>query len=89
MASPILAVILSFIIPGLGQFYTGQFIKAVGLILAAIASARLSSYLYLPLVTTGTFPSLSNNIIPVIALLIYIYIWLYSMHDAYCAAKSK
>lgn len=35
MASPLVAVILSFFIPGLGQFYTGQLIKAV--ILFALA----------------------------------------------------
>jgi TM2 domain-containing membrane protein YozV len=29
MASPLLALILSFFIPGLGQLYTGQFLKAI------------------------------------------------------------
>ncbi|WP_062400124.1 hypothetical protein [Methanogenium cariaci] len=35
MASPLLALILSFFIPGLGQFYTGQFLKAILLFVAA------------------------------------------------------
>lgn len=35
MASPLLALILSFFIPGLGQFYTGQFLKAILLFVVA------------------------------------------------------
>ncbi|MDD3977954.1 hypothetical protein L1994_08855 [Methanomicrobium antiquum] len=45
MASPILAVILSFFIPGLGQLYTGQFVKAVLLFLLAVVFAGLSTML--------------------------------------------
>ncbi len=88
MASAILAVILSFFIPGLGQLYTGQFLKAVGFVIASIGLAHLSSYIYMPLFTTGTLPSLSNNIIPLIAFIGYFALWIYSMYDAYCAAKS-
>ncbi len=36
MASPLLAVVFSFFIPGLGQLYTGQFLKAVLLFVAAV-----------------------------------------------------
>jgi len=45
MASPILALILSFFIPGLGQLYTGQFVKAVGLFLLAVLFGALSTML--------------------------------------------
>lgn len=45
MASPLLAAVLSFFIPGLGQFYTGQLIKAVILFIAAVIFALLSSIL--------------------------------------------
>ncbi|GAA5262661.1 DUF5683 domain-containing protein [Methanocalculus sp. MC3] len=45
MASPILAVILSFFIPGLGQFYTGQFLKAIALFVMAALFAGLSTIL--------------------------------------------
>ncbi|RQD83068.1 MAG: hypothetical protein D5R96_03535 [Methanocalculus sp. MSAO_Arc2] len=45
MASPILAVILSFFIPGLGQFYTGQFLKAIALFLLAVIFALLSTFI--------------------------------------------
>ncbi|MCQ1537978.1 hypothetical protein FTO68_03105 [Methanocalculus taiwanensis] len=43
MASPILAVILSFFIPGLGQFYTGQLLKAIALFILAVLFAGLST----------------------------------------------
>ena len=36
MASPLIAVILSFFIPGLGQFYTGQLLKAILLFVLAV-----------------------------------------------------
>ncbi len=45
MASPFIAVILSFFIPGLGQFYTGQLLKAVLLFLAALVFGGLSTIL--------------------------------------------
>ncbi|WP_298668428.1 hypothetical protein [uncultured Methanofollis sp.] len=68
MASPLLAVILSFFLPGLGQFYTGQFLKAVLLIVLAVVFGALSTIL--------------------IGIPFYILVWLYSMYDAYTAAKS-
>ncbi len=45
MASPILALILSFFIPGLGQFYTGQMLKAVALLVLAVIFGFLGSFL--------------------------------------------
>ncbi|MEN6342861.1 MAG: hypothetical protein ABFC89_09915 [Methanospirillum sp.] len=42
MASPILALILSFFVPGLGQFYTGQMVKAILLFLLALVCVALS-----------------------------------------------
>ena len=43
MASPILALILSFFIIGLGQLYTGQFLKAVALFILGVIFAFLST----------------------------------------------
>ncbi|MBN2733267.1 MAG: hypothetical protein JXQ82_00200 [Methanomicrobiaceae archaeon] len=43
MASPLLALIMSFFIPGLGQLYTGQFLKAVGLFILAVIFGALST----------------------------------------------
>ena len=45
MASPVLAVILSFFVPGLGQFYTGQFLKAIVLFILAVIFGFLSTML--------------------------------------------
>jgi len=67
MASPVLALILSFLIPGLGQFYTGQFVKGLLLFLGAVVFGYLS--------------------IIVIGIPFLLIIWLYSMYDAYTAAK--
>ncbi|MDG6257480.1 MAG: hypothetical protein QCH35_07770 [Methanomicrobiaceae archaeon] len=67
MASPLLALILSFFIPGLGQFYTGQLLKAVGLFLLAAIFAALSGVL--------------------IGIPLYLIVWVYSMYDAFTAAK--
>ncbi|NLV27233.1 MAG: hypothetical protein GXY48_08735 [Methanomicrobiales archaeon] len=45
MASPLIALVLSFFIPGLGQFYTGQLLKAILLFVAAVIFAALSTIL--------------------------------------------
>ena len=45
MASPLVAVILSFFIPGLGQLYTGQLMKAIVLFVLAVIFGALSSIL--------------------------------------------
>jgi TM2 domain-containing membrane protein YozV len=41
MASPLFALVLSFVIPGLGQFYNGQFLKAVGLFALAVIAGLI------------------------------------------------
>lgn len=68
MASPILALILSFFIPGLGQFYTGQFLKAVLLFVVA-----------------GVFAFFWFTLI---AIPLYLVVWIYSMYDAYTEAAN-
>jgi TM2 domain-containing membrane protein YozV len=45
MASPLVAVILSFFIPGLGQLYTGQLMKAIVLFVLAVIFGALSTML--------------------------------------------
>ena len=45
MASPLLAAVFSFFIPGLGQFYTGQFLTAIILFIAAVIFGLLSTIL--------------------------------------------
>ena len=68
MASAILAVILSFFIPGLGQFYTGQFLKAVLLFVAYVIFCGMTLVFFIPIIAC-------------------LFIWIYSMLDAYNAAK--
>lgn len=86
MASAILAAILSFFIPGLGQFYTGQFLKAVGLFVLVMFLGHMSYTLYV----TGTFMSYSpGRGFAFLAFMIYLFLWVYGMYDAYCAAKSR
>lgn len=86
MASAILAVILSFFIPGLGQFYTGQFLKAVGLFVLILFLGHMACTLYL----TGTFMSYSpGRGFAFLAFMIYLFLWVYGIYDAYCAAKSR
>ena len=51
MANPILAAILSFFIPGLGQFYSGNLMKGiaffvVAIILAAVVLMVFKAWLY-------------------------------------------
>ncbi|TAJ45494.1 DUF5683 domain-containing protein [Methanofollis fontis] len=69
MASPLIAVILSFFIPGLGQFYTGQLLKAVVLFVLAVIFGWFSTIL--------------------IGIPFYLLVWVYSMYDAYTAAKES
>jgi TM2 domain-containing membrane protein YozV len=45
MKSPELAAVLSFFIPGLGQVYNGEFVKAFVFVLAAMAGASLCGVL--------------------------------------------
>jgi TM2 domain-containing membrane protein YozV len=67
MASPILALVLSFFIPGLGQFYTGQLLKAIMLFLLALVFGALS--------------------VALVGIPFYLIVWVYSMYDAYTAAR--
>ncbi|MBP5082706.1 MAG: hypothetical protein J6X83_03485 [Methanomicrobium sp.] len=80
MASAILAVILSFFIPGLGQFYTGQFMKAVFLFVLWVIFGGITLFSSVSLLV-------GLPIISLIPLVICIFIWLYSMYDAFCAAS--
>jgi TM2 domain-containing membrane protein YozV len=80
MASAILAVILSFFIPGLGQFYTGQFLKAVLLFVLWVVFGGITLFSSVSLLV-------GLPIISMIPLVICIFIWLYGMYDAFCAAS--
>ncbi|KAF1076160.1 hypothetical protein MKMG_01563 [Methanogenium sp. MK-MG] len=68
MASPLLALIFSFFIPGLGQFYTGQFLKAI---LLFVVAGVLAFFWF-----------------TLIAIPLYLIVWIYGMYDAYTEAQS-
>ena len=69
MASPLLALIFSFFIPGLGQFYTGQFLKAI---LLFVVAGILAFFWF-----------------TIIAIPLYLVVWIYSMYDAYTKAQTE
>lgn len=72
--SPAIATLLSFFVPGLGQLYNGQMGKGIGMIiLAAILILVVPMIFY----GMGTF-----------GLVLYIFLWLFGMYDAYKIAKS-
>lgn len=81
---PIFSIILSFLIPGLGQIYNGQVKKGIILLVSYIALwiAMMVIYLAGTVVTMG-FGALCCAplfLIPVIE-------WLYGMYDAYVVAN--
>ncbi|MBZ3935271.1 hypothetical protein [Methanimicrococcus blatticola] len=71
MANSILAVILSFFIPGLGQFYCGSFLRGLMVFIATIIVSVISV-------------ALSVFIIPLLFPLLF---WLWNMYDAYTLAQ--
>jgi len=44
MASPLIAAILSFLIPGLGQFYAGHLLRGIGLFILAVIVAIFTAF---------------------------------------------
>jgi len=45
MASPLIAAILSFLIPGLGQFYAGHLLRGIGLFILAVIVAIVTAFI--------------------------------------------
>lgn len=45
MASPLLAAILSFFVPCLGQFYAGHMLRGIGLFILAVIVAILTAFI--------------------------------------------
>jgi hypothetical protein len=71
---PLLASFLSFLAPGIGQYYNDQWIKALVLLVAYFIIGAIAVFLMLQ--TTGIF------LIPVLLL-----IWLFSIVDAFLVAR--
>jgi TM2 domain-containing membrane protein YozV len=79
MASPLLAAIFSFFIPGLGQFYAGHFLRGI---LVFIMSAVLGGILTF----VATIFAITI-IIPFVAVLIGLIYWIWNIIDAYKLAS--
>lgn len=71
--NPILALVLSFFIPGLGQVYAGKLMMWIVLI---IVSLILSVAIFM----VSEFAMIVS--------ILYIIVWLYAMYDAYTTAKA-
>jgi hypothetical protein len=72
MANPILALIISFFLPGIGTVYAGNIMKGIIIFVVAIILGALAAVFLLG----------------IIAEILYIIVWLYGMYDAYTTAAA-
>lgn len=72
--SPVLAVVLSFFICGLGQIYNGQVMKGLMFLLLYILLWVVAGFLVIAVVGFCLFP------LPLL-------LWLYGLYDAYTVAE--
>ena len=72
MASPILALIISFFLPGIGTVYAGNIMKGLIIFIVAVILGALATIFLLG----------------IIAYILYVIVWLYGMYDAYTTASA-
>ena len=72
MANPILALIISFFLPGIGTVYAGDIMKGIIIFIVAVILGALATIFLLG----------------IIAYILYIIVWLYGMYDAYTTASA-
>lgn len=72
MANPILALIISFFLPGIGTVYAGNIMKGLIIFVVALILGALATLF----------------VIGIIPWIIYIIVWLYGMYDAYTTAQA-
>jgi TM2 domain-containing membrane protein YozV len=72
MANPILALIISFFLPGIGTVYAGNIMKGIIIFVVAVILGALATIFLLG----------------IIAYILYIIVWLYGMYDAYTTASA-
>ena len=75
MASSILAAILSFFIPGLGQFYSGHFLRGLLIFIISLLLGSTLTGLSILLVITLVVPA-------VLFLIIFVF-WIWNIYDAW------
>ncbi len=72
MANPIVALIISFFLPGIGTVYAGNIMKGLIIFIIAVIFGALA----------GIF------LLGIVAYVLYIIVWLYGMFDAYTTASN-
>jgi len=72
VANPILALIISFFLPGIGTVYAGNIMKGIIIFVVALILGALATVFLLG----------------IIAYILYVIVWLYGMYDAYTTAQA-
>ena len=72
MANPILALIISFFLPGIGTVYAGKVMMGIVIFVVALILGALATIFLLG----------------IIAYVLYLIVWIYGMYDAYTTAKA-
>jgi TM2 domain-containing membrane protein YozV len=72
VANPILALIISFFLPGIGTVYAGNVMKGIIIFIVALILGALVAVFLLGF----------------IAWILYVIVWLYGMYDAYTTAQA-
>lgn len=81
---PLLALLMSFILPGFGQLYNGELNKAIWLLLGfALLTVPAVALIALYLPTHWAFPAL------LVSIMLIILLWLYGMLDAFRSARRQ
>lgn len=92
--SPVLAGILSFIVPGLGQIYAGEAVRGAAILIAVIIVCNLNA-IFLPIYAnanldphvfwTSGLPRLLHDITAIYGIIF----WIWQTLDAVMVAKRK
>jgi TM2 domain-containing membrane protein YozV len=72
VANPILALVISFFLPGIGTVYAGNVMKGIIIFVVALILGALATVFLLG----------------IIAYILYVIVWLYGMYDAYTTAQA-
>jgi hypothetical protein len=81
--SPVLAALLSFIIPGIGQVYVGERGKGMGFFLIGTIFVFLEIFL---IRNNDRGMELGPVLVAGISIILF---WIYNTYDAYITAKNK
>lgn len=71
MSSQVVAVVLSSVIPGLGQLYSGHFLRSLFIFAAILVLIAVGWVLHIPWIT------------PLFFIMLAFLLWLWNVYDAY------